>query len=867
MMKAIPKLIHQTWKERQVPPSHAAYQQSWLTHHPAWEYRLWTDADNRAFLAQHYAWFLPIYDYYPQPIMRVDAVRYFILYHYGGLYVDLDFESLQPVDDYLASHAVVIGLEPASHAQGGAQMADRPFDQILCNAFMASAPRHPFWAHLFQVLVGQHRESYPVSATGPYMLTRAYESFPAQNEIGLLAAALVCPVALGEPWPPVRRPDEQPVEPIAVHHWMATWQHKDAAPQRLLKQTVKRLLRHGVATLLKPWGYELTFKDATHEEPLLPHEVKRRRLVGNLRQTLLPAGTLGDSNQIGFVLLTEGEVLLRGALDVAQAVRTTQQRPTLPLVSALLASDGCLATLQKAVALWQAQRYPHKELVIIARQTATNSAGEPIATWLAGLADQRIIYAPLPAATAADEPAWLDLALQHATGAYVTLWSADVLAHPDRLTLQMAFLQYLQADGALLQRIQCCDPATSTLLVSSRQLWAATGLYRKERAAVLRNLTDLASLASVEQWALTGRLLLLDQPDLYTLVGETATNGSMAQEAARTTACYTGLAYRTMRQKLQATLAFDLAPWLGDQQERLPAATTKPLTAAPLTSSGPARRLPQPPPKILIAASLHNARPWLPAYFAHLQRLTYPHQRLTVALVDRGSEDGTSAWLADYLARCPTDFAAVKCIRAAGDAPDPALWPPSRQRQQYAALAQSQNRLLAQCLTDESWVFWLDVRCQDSPPTLLEQLLAVAEAIVTAHAIDAQGRSVDHSSFRLKPGAAEWDWSPYLLDGILHPPVGHGRTYLCDLKEQPLVELDSVGDYALLVRADLHRCGLIFPPVPYKYHIAAEGLAYLARDMGVRCWGLPQVEVLCATAEMAVPPVANSPGMAKERTP
>ena len=852
-MKAIPKIIHQTWKERQVPPSHAAYQQSWLTHHPAWEYRLWTDADNRAFLAQHYAWFLPIYDYYPQPIMRVDAVRYFILYHYGGLYVDLDFESLQPVDDYLASHAVVIGLEPASHAQGGAQMADRPFDQILCNAFMASAPRHPFWAHLFQVLVGQHRESYPVSATGPYMLTRAYESFPAQNEIGLLAAALVCPVALGEPWPPVRRPDEQPVEPIAVHHWMATWQHKDAAPQRLLKQTVKRLLRHGVATLLKPWGYELTFKDATHEEPLLPHEVKRRRLVANLRQTLLPAGTPGDSNQIGFVLLAEGEVLLRGALDVAQAVRTTQQRPTLPLISALLASDGCLATLQKAVALWQAQRYPHKELVIIARQTATNSAGEPIATWLAGLADQRIIYAPLPAATAADEPAWLDLALQHATGAYVTLWSADVLAHPDRLTLQMAFLQYLQADGALLQRIQCCDPATSTLLVSARQLWAATGLYRKERAAVLRNLTDLASLASVEQWALTGRLLLLDQPDLYTLVGETATNGSMAQEAARTTACYTGLAYRTMRQKLQATLPFDLVPWLGDLSFYDNADRSKDFTLSPAqTKSKVFTTNPDGawPPKILIAAAVRNARPWLPAYFAHLQRLTYPHQRLTVALVDRGSEDGTSAWLADYLARCPTDFAAVKCIQAAVDATAAALWPPSRQRQERAALAQSQNLLLAHGLTEESWVLWLDVRCQDSPPALLEQLLGVEEAIVTAHAVDAQGRSIDHSSFRLKPGAADWDWSPYLLDGILHPPVGHGRAYLNDFKQQPLVELDSVGDSVLLVRADLHRRGLLFPPVPYKYHIGAEGLAYLARDMGVRCWGMPQVEVQCAPVEV-----------------
>ena len=71
-----------------------------------------------------------------------------------------------------------------------------------------------------------------------------------------------------------------------------------------------------------------------------------------------------------------------------------------------------------------------------------------------------------------------------------------------------------------------------------------------------------------------------------------------------------------------------------------------------------------------------------------------------------------------------------------------------------------------------------------------------------------------------------------------------------DFKQQPLVELDSVGDSVLLVRADLHRRGLLFPPVPYKYHIGAEGLAYLARDMGVRCWGMPQVEVQCAPVEV-----------------
>ncbi len=45
----------------------------------------------------------------------------------------------------------------------------------------------------------------------------------------------------------------------------------------------------------------------------------------------------------------------------------------------------------------------------------------------------------------------------------------------------------------------------------------------------------------------------------------------------------------------------------------------------------------------------------------------------------------------------------------------------------------------------------------------------------------------------------------------------------------------------LLVRARLHREGLVFPPFSYKLHIETEGLAYMARDMGYRCYGLPDV--------------------------
>ena len=37
-----------------------------------------------------YEWFLETWDAYPYNIERADAIRYFVLHHYGGIYLDLD---------------------------------------------------------------------------------------------------------------------------------------------------------------------------------------------------------------------------------------------------------------------------------------------------------------------------------------------------------------------------------------------------------------------------------------------------------------------------------------------------------------------------------------------------------------------------------------------------------------------------------------------------------------------------------------------------------------------------------------------------------------------------------------------------------
>ena len=46
-------------------------------------------------LEQHYAWFLPAWHSYNETVLRGDAIRYFILHRYGGLYIDLDVECLR----------------------------------------------------------------------------------------------------------------------------------------------------------------------------------------------------------------------------------------------------------------------------------------------------------------------------------------------------------------------------------------------------------------------------------------------------------------------------------------------------------------------------------------------------------------------------------------------------------------------------------------------------------------------------------------------------------------------------------------------------------------------------------------------------
>ena len=99
-----PKIIHQVWVGYGASNPPEAWQNATMVsrnNNPDYTYMLWLDGDVIQLLEEHYAWFLPTYRSYPYNIERADAARYFIIRHYGGVYLDMDEVSVVPITDII----------------------------------------------------------------------------------------------------------------------------------------------------------------------------------------------------------------------------------------------------------------------------------------------------------------------------------------------------------------------------------------------------------------------------------------------------------------------------------------------------------------------------------------------------------------------------------------------------------------------------------------------------------------------------------------------------------------------------------------------------------------------------------------------
>ncbi len=196
-MLKIPPIIHQTWRDTDIPYHFQILAETWKNMHPDWSYKLWTDAMNRDFIKDNYPWFLEKYDAFPREIQRADAIRYFILLKEGGVYIDIDFECFQNVAGLLSNETCVIGKEPMEHCERFSK------DLILCNAFMAATPQNSFIEFTCNKVVAHPckqsiTNNEVLESTGPFILTEAYKQYNKKSQIKILESSSIYPLTIAE---------------------------------------------------------------------------------------------------------------------------------------------------------------------------------------------------------------------------------------------------------------------------------------------------------------------------------------------------------------------------------------------------------------------------------------------------------------------------------------------------------------------------------------------------------------------------------------------------------------------------------------------------------------------------------------------
>ena len=175
----IPRILHQTWITPDIPEAFVKWITTWKTNHPTWDYTFWSDDTMRRLAAVSRPTLLPTYDSYGAGIQRADAGKILMLYVFGGVYADLDMESLRPMDEFLAKHDCFLSQEPMIHSVLLHHL-ERP---LPSNAIMGCRPNHTFFEFVLDSLENVRKGADdPVRTTGPLFL---YEVLQKYNQLNI----------------------------------------------------------------------------------------------------------------------------------------------------------------------------------------------------------------------------------------------------------------------------------------------------------------------------------------------------------------------------------------------------------------------------------------------------------------------------------------------------------------------------------------------------------------------------------------------------------------------------------------------------------------------------------------------------------
>lgn len=165
----IPKKLHQIWLGSELPDIYKSLIEKLQNLHPEWEYKLWTDRDILHFDFPNKNLFMESQNMG----QKSDILRYEILNSFGGIYLDLDFAAIKPLDSLLGLDAFA-GVAYDS-------------DPNLLSGIIGCIPNTEFSKKLVNLTdIDKHSSGMQViKTTGPYFLTKIFQEEMKKNPLCL----------------------------------------------------------------------------------------------------------------------------------------------------------------------------------------------------------------------------------------------------------------------------------------------------------------------------------------------------------------------------------------------------------------------------------------------------------------------------------------------------------------------------------------------------------------------------------------------------------------------------------------------------------------------------------------------------------
>ncbi|OJD15255.1 hypothetical protein AJ78_04477 [Emergomyces pasteurianus Ep9510] len=272
-------------------------------------------------------------------------------------------------------------------------------------------------------------------------------------------------------------------------------------------------------------------------------------------------------------------------------------------------------------------------------------------------------------------------------------------------------------------------------------------------------------------------------------------------------------------------------------------------------------------------------------YWDNLVKLSYPHQYISLGFIIPKTPEGNAAVSAlqaaiKQIQSGPVDdrFASITILRQDFDPPIASQVEKERhkmenQKKRREAMSRARNSLLFTTLgPSTSWVLWLDADIVETPATLIQDLTKHNKPVIVPNCYQRfrnpetnqmDTRPYDYNSWVDSPRSLEvakaMGPDEILLEGYAEMPTY--RTLMAHLADKSqnrdvdkIMSLDGVGGTALMVKADVHRDGAMFPPFPFYHMVETEGFAKMARRLGWLCFGLPNYFVSSSPEERHLEP-------------